>query len=205
MKMRKCKHCHEEIAKSAKRCPKCGGKQGMSSGVKALIILVIIFVFIIACINSCSNAVNDAIEETKNAYTDINGKISFNVNETFQNKYEKITMTEVNTNFTDYSEYLGPAEGNKVVMLKFEVENINDENDELYVSSLSFNAYADGEAVESFYAADDKYKDLSATVGKGKKTVGYIFYEVPESAQKITVEYNADFWVDGNAIEFVVQ
>ena len=26
MKTKKCKHCQEEIAKSAKRCPKCGGK-----------------------------------------------------------------------------------------------------------------------------------------------------------------------------------
>ena len=25
MKTKKCKHCQEEIAKSAKRCPKCGG------------------------------------------------------------------------------------------------------------------------------------------------------------------------------------
>ena len=51
----------------------------------------------------------------------------------------------------------------------------------------------------------DKYKDLSATLGKGKKAVGYVLYEVPKNAQKITVEYNADFWTDGNAIEFVVQ
>ncbi len=52
-------------------------------------------------------------------------------------------MIEVNTNFTDYSQFLKPADGNKVVMLKFEVENIDDDNDELYVSSLNFNAYAD--------------------------------------------------------------
>jgi hypothetical protein len=114
-------------------------------------------------------------------------------------------MTEVDTDFTDYSEYLGPADGYKVVMLKFEVENINDENDELYVSSLSFNAYADGVAVDSFYGASDEYNDLSATIGKGKKAIGYVFYEVPVDTQEITIEYNADFWTDGNIIEFVVQ
>ena len=26
MKIKKCKYCQEEIAKNAKRCPKCGGK-----------------------------------------------------------------------------------------------------------------------------------------------------------------------------------
>lgn len=70
---------------------------------------------------------------------------------------------------------------------------------------MSFNAYADGKAVDSYMYGSDKYKDLSATLGKGKKAVGYILYEVPKNAQKITVEYNADFWTDGNVIEFVVQ
>ena len=32
MKTKKCKHCQEEIAKSAKRCPKCGGKLIMFHG-----------------------------------------------------------------------------------------------------------------------------------------------------------------------------
>lgn len=177
----------------------------MPGWAKALIIVVIIFGCIVGCVNGCSNAVNDAVEDTKNSYKDINGKTSFKVNETFQNKYEKITMTEVNTNVTDYSEYLGPKDGNKIIALKFEVENINEDNDELYVSSMSFNAYADGEAVDSYMYGSDKYKDLSATLGKGKKAVGYVLYEVPKNAQKITVEYNADFWTDGNAIEFVVQ
>ena len=204
MNTKKCKHCKEEIAKSAKRCPKCGGKLGMPAWAIVLIIIFVIIVLLAGCVNGCSNAVDDALKETSNTYKDINGKTSFKVNETFQNKYEKITMTEVNTNFKGYSSYMGPSSGNKVVMLKFEVENINDENDELYVSSLSFNAYADGVAAKEFYGADDKYTDLSATVGKGKKAVGYIFYEVPTESKKITVEYNADFWTDGNAIEFIV-
>ena len=205
MKTKKCKHCQEEIAKSAKRCPKCGGKLGMPGWAKTLIIVVIIFVCIAGCVNGCANSVNDAVEDTKNSYKDINGKTSFKLNETFQNKYEKITMIEVNTNFTDYSKYSKPKDGSKVVMVKYEVENISDENDELYVSSLDFNAYADGAAVDSFYTGNDNYNNLTATVGKGKKTIGYVSYEVPVNAQKITVEYNANFWVDGNTIEFVVQ
>lgn len=204
MDTKKCKHCQEEISKKAKRCPKCGGKLGIPGWIKVLIIIFIIFACIVGCVNSCSNAVSDSIDETKNSYKDINGKTSFKLNETFENKYEKITLTEINNNFTDYSKYAGPSEGNKVVMAKFEVENINNENDELYVSSMSFNAYADGIAAKSFYFSADKYNDLSATLGKGKKAVGYIFYEVPKNAEKITIEYSADFWTDGNAIEFVI-
>ena len=204
-KMKTCKHCNEQVAKSAKTCPKCGGKLGMPGWAKLLIIVAVIFACVVGCVGSCSSAVDDAVKETTNGYKDINGKTKFNVNETFQNKYEKITMTEVNTNFTDHSEYSEPAAGNKYVMVKFEIENINTENDELYVSSLNFNASADGVAVDTAYIGNDNYKDLSATVGKGKKTIGYIFYEVPISAQNITIDYNADFWTDGNSIEFIVQ
>ena len=64
---------------------------------------------------------------------------------------------------------------------------------------------ADGVAVDSAYVGNDKYKDLSATVGKGKKAIGYIFYEVPIDAKKIVIDYNAEFWTDGNSIEFIVQ
>ena len=46
---------------------------------------------------------------------------------------------------------LGPKDGNKIIALKFEVANINDDNDELYVSSMSFNAYADGVEADFIY------------------------------------------------------
>lgn len=204
-KMKTCKHCNEQVAKSAKTCPKCGGKLGLPGWAKGLIIIGIILVCIVGCVNGCSSAVNEAVEETKNSYNDINGKTSFKLNETFQNKDEKITMTEVNTNFTDYNEYMGPKAGNKVIAIKFEVENVSEDNDEVYVSNLEFNAYADGVAVNQFYGAIDAYQDITATLGKGKKAIGYVLYEVPVSAQKINLEYNANFWVNGTAIEFIVQ
>ena len=200
-KMKKCKHCDAEIAPNAKRCPKCGGKLGMPTGLKIVIIIVIIFVCMIGCVNSCGKS----LEETSNSYADINGKTSFKLNETFQNTYTKITMTEVSTDFKDYSEYQEPTSGYKYIMAKFEIENIDEKSDEQYISSLNFNAYADGIAVESKYIVNDIYKDISATLGKGKKTIGYVFYEVPINSTEITIEYSTDFWTDGNNIEFVVQ
>lgn len=204
-KMKTCKHCNEQVAKSAKVCPKCGGKLGLPGWAKALIVIGIILVCIVGCVNGCSGAVDEAVKETKNSYNDINGKTSFKLNESFQNKYEKITMTEINTNFTGYSEYFGPKDGNKIIALKFEVENISSENDEVYVSNYDFNAYADGVAIDHYIYTGDNYNDITATLGKGKKAIGYVFYEVPVNAQKINVEYNANFWVDGTAIEFIVQ
>ncbi len=208
METKICKHCREQVDKKAKRCPKCGGNLGMPAFLKVLIIIIVILFCIVGCVSSCTksvgDAVNDSIKETKDSYKDINGKTSFKINETFQNKYEKITMTEVNTNFTDYSEYLQPGDGKKYIMVKFEVQNISEDKDELYISSLNFNMYVDGVACDSYSIGGNKYNDLSATLGKDKKSVGYIFYKVPQNANKITIEYNADFWTDGTVIEFIV-
>lgn len=208
METKICKHCREQVDKKAKRCPKCGGNLGLPAFLKVLIIIIVILFCIVGCVSSCTksvgDAVNDSINETKDSYKDINGKTSFKINETFQNKYEKITMTEVNTNFTDYSEYLQPGDGKKYIMVKFEVQNISEDKDELYISSLNFNVYVDGVACDSSYIGGNKYNDLSATLGKDKKSVGYIFYKVPQNANKITIEYNADFWTDGTIIEFIV-
>ena len=205
METKQCKYCKEQIAKDAKRCPKCGGKFGMPTWAKILIVVVIIFGCLMGCVGGCVGILGAAVVGTEKSDKDTNLKTTFRINEPFESKKEKITMTEVNTNFTDYSRYSEPTAGYKYVMVKFEVENISSDNDELYVSSLSFNADADGVAVKSAYVGNDQYKDLSATLGKGKKAIGYVFYEVPESATKISITYNPNFWVDGNAIEFIVQ
>ena len=206
--MKICKHCKAEVAKNAKVCPKCGGQLGMPGWAKALIIVFVILFLLGGCVVGCTGlfvaGVDEGVKETKNSYNDINGKTSFKVNETFENKYEKITMTEVK-DYTEYDEYSAPKDGYKVIAVKFEVENINEDNDELYVSSMNFNAFADDAAVDTYIWAGDKYNDFSATLGKGKKTSGYVLYEVPTNAKKITIEYNADFWVDGTQIEFIVK
>lgn len=204
-KLKKCKHCNEDVARGAKSCPKCGGKLGIPTFLKFIIVIVIIFTCLIGCVSGCVNSVDESLKETSNSYNDINGKKSFKVNEPFQNKYTKITMTETSIDFKDYSEYLEPTNGYKYIMAKFEIENVDEESDEHYISSVDFNAYADGMAVESAYVGNDNYKDLSATLGKGKKAFGYVFYEVPTNATEITIEYRADFWTDGNNIEFIIQ
>lgn len=202
METKKCKHCLEEIPKKAKRCPKCGGKFGLPGFVKILIGLVIIIIIIVAFMSSCTKAVDDAIKETENSYLDIHGKTSFNINETFENSYLKITMTEVNLDFKDYNEYLGPKDGYKVVMAKFEVENIGDSDQ--YVSTYDFNGYVDNVAMEQFIYANDNYEWLSSTISKGKKAIGYVFVEVPQDTQSVTLEYTAS-WLDNNKVEFIVK
>ena len=199
--MKQCKHCKEQISKKAKRCPKCGGKLGLPTIVKVLIFLVVTFIIIISMISSCANEVSNSLNETENSYLDINGKTNFSVNETFENKYLKITMTEINNDFKDYNEYLGPKSGYKIVMAKFEIENIGTQDE--YVSTYDFNGYADGIAMEDFIYAHDNYEWLSATLSPGKRAFGYVFIEVPKNADEIILEYDVS-WLENNNITFVI-
>lgn len=204
MKTKKCKYCKEEIAKNAKRCPKCGGKLGMPGWIKVIIVLVVVFICIIGCMSSFSDAVDEAVKETEDSYKDKNGKTQFKINETFENHYTKVTMLEVIDGWAKYDEWSKPATGNKIIAVKFEVENIGDDDEE-YISSYDFNMTADKVDCEEYIWSGNDYKSITATIGKGKKTIGWVFYEVPTNANNLVIDYNPSFWVDGTSIEFIVK
>ncbi len=183
MDTKKCKYCQEEIAKNAKRCPKCGGKFGMPTWAKILIVLGVIFICIVGCMSSCSKAVNDAFS----GYDDQNGKTSFKVGESFKSKYLKVTFDSSNLNFTNYSQYATVKEGYKVVQFKFTAENIGEENQTF--DYTDFNCYADGEAMQQFYSTDDSGLDSGGTISSGKKVTVPVYCEVPANPSKVLVEF----------------
>lgn len=134
--------------------------------------MVVLVIIMIAMMGYCANSVNDAIEENENSYKDVSGKTSFAVNKTFENSYIKMTMTEVNINFTDYSQYISVKDGYKVLIAKFEVENIGE--NEQYISYYDFTCYADDVVMEEKYYINDNYEDIAVTINSGKKGSGYV-------------------------------
>ena len=201
--MKKCKHCKSEIDAKAKVCPNCKKSQGMSGCLKAIIVVVVLIIAVIVLLGACTkevvDSIDESIQETENSYKDINGKTTFAKGETFENKYLKLTMIEVNDNFKDYDEWTSVKNGYKIIMVKFEAENIGEEDQ--FVSYLDFNCYADDIAMEENYLLFDNYEHLSATISKGKKTQGYVFYEVPTNVQSIVLEYEPS-WIEDVKIEF---
>lgn len=97
------------------------------------------------------------------------------------------------------NKFIQPESGNVFYRMEFEFENIS-ETDQ-YVSSFNFKCYADSYDMEQRYLDDI---DLDATLSKGKKTKGYIFFEVPKDATEITLEYETNYWT-GNKIIFIVK
>ena len=64
---------------------------------------------------------------------------------------------------------------------------------------------ADKIECEEYYWSGNDYKTITDTVGKGNKTIGWIFWEVPKDAKSIVIDYNPSFWNDGTAIRFIVK
>ena len=96
------------------------------------------------------------------------------------------------------NEFLQPDEGNKYIFFDFAFINQGKSDDS--ISSFSFEAYADGYAVDSFYGADDE--DLSASLSPGRATRGRVFYEVPADAEEIEVEYTPNYLFSSKKIKF---
>ena len=122
----------------------------------------------------------------------------YNVGETVDANGLKILYVSAEK-WEGYNEYSAPAEGNMVVRIKIAAENTA--STDRYISSFEFECYADGTKVEDYYYADTF---TGGELSKGRKTEGYMYFEVPANAKDIEVEYETSFWTDKKAIFKVV-
>ena len=178
-----------------------GKSKGMPGWLKVIIVIIVILICLVGCMSSCGKAVDDAVKETVGAYEDQNGKKSFKVGETFENKYLKIKYESSNLDFKDYNKYATVKDDYKVVEFKFVAENISDENQSF--SYVDFDCYADNQKMQQFYLTDDSGVDSGGTISKGKKSNVPIYCEVPKDSEKVTVEYKP--LLADNNYEFIAE
>ena len=172
---------------------------------------VIIVIVIIAIAGSGSNNTDnvtktsqtssDATTEEKS--TENQANISENtmvkVGEEITTQNLKIAFTS-SSDYTDYNQYSSPKDGNKVIRAEISFENILDSD----VSLNNIECYADGEKCEGFFSADDFKAPTLESISSGKKFKSIVYYEVPENAESIILEYETDLW-SNKKIEFIVK
>lgn len=207
-----CKYCKTEIPKSAKVCPNCRKKQG---GIGKWIAIAVVVIIIIAALGSGgeseSEVANDSSAQTSGQVentpatseapeTETQEEVSnvFEVGDIVELDQVKISYLSAEEYVSD-NEFMQPKEGNTYYKIEFEVENIGDTD--ALVSSWDWECYADGYSAEQAYFDEES---LDATLSSGKKTRGYIFYEVPADAEEVTLEYETNFWTEDKII-FVVK
>lgn len=97
--------------------------------------------------------------------------------------------------YTSDNMFIVPAEGYHFITCEFEFENVGTSDE--YISSFSFDCYADGISCKGVYIRDD---DLSATLSAGRKTKGTVTFEVPIDAEVIEVEYLSNYWTSNRVV-----
>lgn len=201
-----CKYCQTEIPMKAKVCPNCRRK--LNGGILKYVLIAIFALFAIGVIfgdnekdepkkvNEVSNTGENQVrgEDNENEV-----KNQFTVGDVVETKDLRISFISAEDYVSD-NQFIQPKDGNKYIEFEFEFENIS--NSDKVVSSFNFNCYADGYKADQSWIGDDD--GLDATLSKGKKTKGTIFFEIPINTQEITLEYETNFWTEKKVV-FIIK
>ena len=199
-KMVKCKTCGEEIAKSAKVCPKCGAKNKKPNILLGVLAVVLVIGVIGALggeddepkkVGDVSTAGQSSVASTPKTFK-VGEKVELN----------DVVVTLMSVKESTGSQFLSPSNGNTFVVCEFEIEN-NSKN-ELNISSLlCFKSYFDSYSTSmslSATASVQNKSQLDGTVAPGKKMNGVIGYEVASDWKECEIHFTPDFW---NGKQFV--
>lgn len=211
-----CKHCQTEIPYDAKICPNC--RKRVKGGKLKWVVLALVLLLVIGALSSGGNddsspkkvgnvtSGNTSGEDAQQSASGTGEPSGGTEGEAVQSEYRvgdilmdgdtKIVYMSSGV-YTDAE----PDEGEQIIYLRFAFENQSD-SDDTSISFYSFDCYADGYAADMYYSADD---DLSATLSAGRTTTGYVYFEVPESASEVLVEYTPNFLISDQKIAFVYE
>lgn len=194
-----CKHCQSEIPKKAKVCPNCRKKQG---GKLKWIILAVVALAIIGSAMGGNDSKKD-VKKVEEVSSDTDGKTEeqasepveepsniFNVGDVVETEDFKITY-ESAVPYTSDNEFIQPKDGCEYWEFKFKFENISD-TDQSVSTMMDWECYADNSKVDQTWIGDNN--GLDAKLSAGRSAEGTLYFEVPENAEKIELEYDINFW-----------
>lgn len=209
-KMVKCKSCGQEIAKSAKACPKCGAKQKKHTALGVILVILGVLLIVAAIGGGGSDEpkkVGDSVPtqsqddqsiETSSAEPE---KTTFGVGERVSLNDVIVTLNGVTE--SNGSQFNKPSDGNVFILCEFTIENNSDRD--LSVSSIMcFEAYVDGYSTSMSLSAmiESDKNQLDGPVAAKRKMNGAIGYETAADWNEIEIRFTPDFW-SGKDITFI--
>lgn len=204
-KLKKCKTCGAEIAKSAKACPHCGAKQKGGNPILGGILIFIGIVMIVGVVNGGNSGTKvDNSDSSKAPQSEPPKEEIFTVGDSVKLNDVIVTLNSVEKN--KGSAYNTPSDGNVFLICEFTIEN--NRKDEVAISSmLSFTAYADDYSSNlSLSALIEKgdRQQLDGKVDAGKKMNGVIGYEVPSDFNVFEIRFAPNVW-SGAEVTFIYE
>ena len=165
-------------------------------------IIAVILIFSLFAIGSGSDKASvssdSASDNSKTTTQKADEPVKVKVGETLTTNTLKITYKSSADD--KGSEYFPAASGNKIIKLTFEIENIS--STDQIVSVYDFKCYSDDVASSAYYYGDNGLS--TTTLSAGRKATGNVYFEVPQNANSIDVEYVTNYW-SGNKAIFVVK
>ena len=218
-----CPNCKKEIPDGTQFCPECGvgvNSNGKSAKNKKPItkkwwFWVVIVVVVIALVSAVSggddstdtNADSDNVVIEQNDSKTTTEIADETTTEVVDDKCHvgdvlndgDVVITYVSAEkWTGYDQYAKPESGNMIVRIKIDI--VNNGSSDYFINT--FNCYADNAAASDYYYGDDTFSTY--TVSAGRSASGYVYFEVPENAETIEIEYETNLWTDEKAV-FVVE
>lgn len=214
-----CNKCGAQMDKSAKACPQCGAPVKSKGGwiIGGIVLIVIIAVAaggsgssgkkepsVVSQVGSSaevntSNASEETVSEAISESSQEEISNIFHVGDVIDTGKANVTFKSVEDYVSD-NMFTQPEEGNKFIQAYFIIEN-KDTND-LFTGSWDFKCYADNSVCDARYVTEKALPD--STISPGRKSEGYICFEVPENAEKIEIEYEMSWWTQEKAI-FIIK
>lgn len=187
-KMKKCKSCGAEIAKTASRCPNCGARQHQ---VALSICAIIIVLTVVACMAILIPAMNgDGLtgqgtnQPEENNTVGIEGVLSADCFDLsiVDAKWTTALETSLGTVTPDDAE-------KGLLCIIFSAKNTTDSVQN--VASSGFNAYADGQKVipKVVVGGIDDAVVFVGAVSPGMEIVGHVVWELPLDWEKFQTSY----------------
>lgn len=184
------------VIKSKKKEPKGLAIAGIVLSTIALVVCVLVTFLLVNVYTAVSDNISDYIDNEESQITEKSAKIgeSTTLNDV------TVTLVAVNDDFKDYYSFASVDDDCKILKADFEFENVGDYTE--YVSYSDFDCYADKFSCDTFSSVEDGY--FYASIAKGKKAKGSVYFEIPKDAKKIEIEYDGGSY-DGSKITFVVE
>lgn len=229
-----CPECGREISEMAKSCPHCGcpiqkstENKGSNSKPKkthnsknrnekpkkkgsclkiVLIVLAALMVLIVLIgiigggedkpVAEKTGEMEQELEQT----AEEEASDSFSIGDIVETDYMRITFVSADQ-YIEENEFMQPKEGYEYWRFEFNFENISD-TDQTVSSMMDWECYADNQNVDQTWLVDDN--GLDATLSPGRTTQGAVYFEIPEDAESIEIEYSVNLWTDERVV-FVVK
>lgn len=192
-----CKHCQTEIPKKAKVCPNCKRRQGGIGCLGVVLLVLGVFIFIGSFGASMSKDKNpEKVGEVQTESQDQNSQTeepvsnTFNVGDVVETDNFRITYESAGEYKND-NEFLQPKDGCVYWEFKFKFENISD-TDQSVSTMMDWECYADNSKADQTWIVDDN--GLDGKLSAGREAEGAVYFEVPEDAENIELEYDINFW-----------